>query len=178
MNKLLIIFLIYLLVSIIDASKYPKSHKYNSLKTCTITDVSTVTATSTITCSTETPTLIPCPDHKVVPNNCHGCEKTTITTCTPTTTICAPTSISEEDCCGDGGPGRNDIQLNAEDYIDTVSANTLADCCRACYENLQCAMYSYGNGNCALYAIYSEAPTCQTSEFIDGGVIGCGICRQ
>ncbi|CAG8818729.1 25754_t:CDS:1, partial [Racocetra persica] len=69
-------------------------HKYHpqSLRTCTITDISSETVTSTITCSTETPTLSACPDNKQVPHDCDKCEQTTVT-CTPTSTVCAPTCI-------------------------------------------------------------------------------------
>ncbi|CAG8612129.1 13894_t:CDS:1, partial [Dentiscutata erythropus] len=59
--------------------------------TCTITDISSVTVTSIITCSTETPTLNACPDNEQVPDDCDKCEQTTTITCTPTSTVCAPT---------------------------------------------------------------------------------------
>ncbi|CAG8848287.1 16345_t:CDS:1, partial [Gigaspora margarita] len=70
--------------------------------TCTITDISSETVISTITCSTETPTLSTCPNNE---QDCDKCEQTTTVTCTPTTTICAaPTCAPNGDPCNFGNP--------------------------------------------------------------------------
>ncbi|KAF0529716.1 hypothetical protein F8M41_012654 [Gigaspora margarita] len=106
-NSLLIIFLIHLLALTINA-KYArhKYHKYHpqTLRTCTITDISSETVTSTITCSTETPTLSACPDNEQ-PNDCDKCEQTTTVTCAPTTTVCASTCVPSGGPCDLGNPG-------------------------------------------------------------------------
>ncbi|CAG8748337.1 14049_t:CDS:1, partial [Dentiscutata erythropus] len=73
--------------------------------TCTITDISSATVTSTITCSTGTPTLSACPDNEQVPDDCDKCEQTTTVTCTPTTTVCAPTCVPDGGPCDLGNPG-------------------------------------------------------------------------
>ncbi|RIB14198.1 hypothetical protein C2G38_2195812 [Gigaspora rosea] len=91
-KSLFIIFLIHLLALNIDAR-----HKYHPKfsKTCTITDISDTTVTTTITCSTETPALSACPDRQQVSKNL---------TCTPITTVYAPT------CLPDGTPCTSDNQ--------------------------------------------------------------------
>ncbi|CAG8793674.1 2540_t:CDS:1, partial [Cetraspora pellucida] len=156
MKKLLFIFLIYLLVSNIDGKQY---NPHKPLKTCTITDVSTETVTSTITCSTEMPTLTSCPDNKQIPDECDSCKKTITTTCTPTTTICAPTSISEDACCSDGGIGRNGFLIDAADnwYNVIDSITTLEECCKACYNDPICIAY-FINSGCFLTTFYNSTP--------------------
>ncbi|CAG8476142.1 9123_t:CDS:2, partial [Gigaspora rosea] len=65
--------------------------------TCTITDISSETVTSTITCST--PTLSACPDNEQVPDDCDKCEQTTTVTCIPTSTVCAPICLPVGTAC-------------------------------------------------------------------------------
>ncbi|KAF0418482.1 hypothetical protein F8M41_007252 [Gigaspora margarita] len=88
-------------------------HKYHphTLKTCTITDISSETITSTITCSTETPTLSACPNNERVPDDCDKCEQTTTVTCTPTSTVCAPTCIPSGVPCDVNNPGHVAVKL-------------------------------------------------------------------
>ncbi|CAG8567930.1 13708_t:CDS:2, partial [Cetraspora pellucida] len=164
----------------IDGKTYhqDKTHKHKPSKTCTITDVSTETATSIITCSTETPTLISCPDNKQTPNDCDSCKTTIITTCTPTTTICAPTSISEDACCSDNGKGRNGLAYDSAQnlYFPNDTITTLEGCCRACYEDPICVAY-YLVSTCFL-ATYSDPTLRECSSVYENafpaGAVGCG----
>ncbi|CAG8723787.1 32685_t:CDS:1 [Racocetra persica] len=116
MNRLFIIILIvYTLALIIDARKFEshhsKAHHFkaypdNKFKTCTLTETSTNTITSIISCESSTP--LPsaiCPQNSDYNDDCNGCEKTTTVTCTPTTTVCLPTCTPDGDPCDLGNPG-------------------------------------------------------------------------
>ncbi|CAG8801654.1 3978_t:CDS:1, partial [Gigaspora margarita] len=104
-------------------------HKYHpqSLRTCTVTDISSETVTSTITCSTETPTLSTCPDNKQVPDDCDKCKQTATVTCTPTTTVCAPiaTCASSRSPCDFNYPEACCSQC----CVSTVGGGYPAICC-------------------------------------------------
>ncbi|KAF0547344.1 hypothetical protein F8M41_000654 [Gigaspora margarita] len=135
-NSFYIIFLINLLALAID-SKHARHkfhpHKFHpfptrtSVGTCTITDISTETVTSSITCflGTTPTSSAACPDNQQIPDDCDKCEQTEATTCTPTTTTCTSTNcLLPPGLCRPSG--------NPCDIANDIFCNVEACCNRGC----------------------------------------------
>ncbi|CAG8742777.1 12143_t:CDS:1, partial [Cetraspora pellucida] len=156
--------------------------------------ITSETVTTTIDCSTTTPTLYSCPDSLQVPEECDKCEQTTTTTCTPTTTVCAPTTvpttacapfISEDICCGSSGPARNGSIANTGESYYSFNTTSLEICCQSCYADCNCINYFflstrdqttcffYGESGVTCGDIFYKSPNPNSQD----GTVGCGFCR-
>ncbi|CAG8772769.1 27591_t:CDS:1, partial [Gigaspora margarita] len=167
-----------------------KPIKAKPIKACTVTDISDATITSSINCATETPTPFDCPDSLQIPYNCDKCQRTTTTTCIPTTIVCSPTPDPEDSCCGsEGFGGRNYLNVNNSQYYNEYVVTDPETCCRRCYEDSNCIYWVYstivdGGGDCEFYSQTAPESECQTQygalptpDFIYGAV-GCGFCER